>query len=273
MDFPFHESFTEYLTNDRFLAESTIKDLTADIQRLFNYLRQHSSSYQKNPALNQITDLDLKEYLGWLQIQKNIKNSTYNRILTHLNSYFEFLFQTGRSSSLPTIGLKGIKKRTSKALQTNIINWVDDLQSYLNNDNLSYYTRMMLLLTAHFFTATEFIQPEFYKVIPTINWNTFEQDFLVKFEKQHQINTKLQQCQSIFLKERVDISNPTISLSGLHKILKKDQPKISLTLKPSILYQQAVLKYIQDNQELTDYQLMKDIRLSRESLNYYRGLI
>src|SRR5699024_11574577 len=33
------------------------------------------------------------------------------------------------------------------------------LSDYLANDQLAYYTRMTLLLTAHYFTTAEFIQP------------------------------------------------------------------------------------------------------------------
>lgn len=273
MNFPFYERFINYLNTDRLLAKSTIKDLTADIQRFFNYIRQHNSSYREIPDLNQITDLEIKEYLGWLQIKKGIKNSTYNRVLTHLNTYFTFLFKTGRTSSLPTLGIKGIKKRTTKALSPNIIDWVTDLQSYLANNQLSYYTRMMLLLTAHFFTSTEFIQPEFYTIIPKIQWRPFEIEFLDKFEQQHHEIAKLQNCQSIFLKKRINQSNPTMSLAGLHKILQKDQLKVSLILKPSVLYQEAILTYLKNNQHMTDCQLMKNTRLSRESLNYYRRII
>ena len=42
MDFPYKERFINYLKNDRFLADSTIKDLTEDVQRLFNYLRENN---------------------------------------------------------------------------------------------------------------------------------------------------------------------------------------------------------------------------------------
>ena len=55
MDFPYKERFINYLKNDRFLADSTIKDLTEDVQRLFNYLRENNPTYQSTADLNQIT--------------------------------------------------------------------------------------------------------------------------------------------------------------------------------------------------------------------------
>ena len=57
MDFPYKERFINYLKNDRFLADSTIKDLTEDVQRLFNYLRENNPTYQSTADLNQITEL------------------------------------------------------------------------------------------------------------------------------------------------------------------------------------------------------------------------
>ena len=145
MDFPYKERFINYLKNDRFLADSTIKDLTEDVQRLFNYLRENNPTYQSTADLNQITELEIKEYLSWLQIQHQIKNSTYNKILTHLNSYFIFLFQNGLATTLPTIGIKGMKKSKSTPPAKETINWTKKLPDYLANDQLAYYTRMTLL--------------------------------------------------------------------------------------------------------------------------------
>lgn len=272
MDFPYKDRFINYLKNVRLLADSTVKDLTEDVQRLFNYLRENNSTYQVTADLNQITELEIKEYLSWLQIQHQIKNSTYNKILTHLNSYFIFLFQNSLATSLPTIGMKGMKKKISTSPAKKIANWTKKLPDYLENDQLAYYTRMTLLLTAHYFTTAEFIRPDFYQRLPEMEWYPFETEFLKHFAKEHKTAVKLQHSQAIFLKERVNLTNPTLSLAGLHKILKKDQPKVDLPLKPSILYQNAILNYVRHHQNLSDEQLMHDLRLSRESLNYYRGL-
>lgn len=272
MDFPFKNRFIHYLKNERLLADSTIKDLTEDVQRLFNYLRQNNLEYQSNADLNQITELEIKEYLSWLQIQWQIKNSTYNKILTHLNSYFIFLFQNGLTMTLPTIGMKGMKKKNPTSTTKEIINWTKKLPVYLVNEQLTYYTRMMLLLTAHYFTTAEFIQPDFYQQLYEVEWQTFEIEFLKHFATEHAAAVKLQHSKAIFLKERINLANPTLSLAGLHKILKKDQPKIDLLLKPSVLYQNAILNYIYHHQNLSDEHLMHNLRLSRKSLNYYRGL-
>lgn len=272
MDFPYKERFINYLKNNRLLANSTVKDLTEDVQRLFNYLRENNPTYQSTADLNQITELEIKEYLSWLQIQRQIKNSTYNKILTHLNSYFVFLFQNGLATTLPTIGMKGMKKRKATPPAKGTVNWTKNLADYLANDQLAYYTRMTLLLTAHYFTTAEFIQSDFYRQLNEINWHPFETEFLKQFAKEHETAVKLQHSKAIFLKERINLVNPTLSLAGLHKILKKDQPKVDLPLKPSVLYQNAILNYIHHHQNLSDERLMHDLRLSRESLNYYRGL-
>ena len=272
MDFPYKKRFINYLKNDRLLADSTIRDLTEDVQRLFNYLRENNPIYQATADLNQITELEIKEYLSWLQIQRQIKNSTYNKILTHLNSYFIFLFQNGLATTLPTIGMKGMKKKKSMPPAKKTINWTKNLAEYLANNQLTYYTRITLLLTAHYFTTAEFIQSGFYQVLDKIKWQPFEAEFLKHFAKEHEAAVKLQHSKAIFLKERINLANPTLSLAGLHKILKKDQPKVDLPLKPSVLYQNAILNYIHHHQNLSDERLMHDLRLSRESLNYYRGL-
>lgn len=269
MSFPYQERFTNYLASELFLADSTINDLVNDVERFFKYLRQENSNYINNPSVLNLSELDVKEYLGFLQIQKNIKNSTYNKILTHLNKYFIFLFQNQLITSLPTLSLKGLTKNNSSQKLTD---WTQNIELYLKDFQLSFYTRLTLLLLSHYYTITEIIEPSFYKVLTVENWNPTEKDFLNQFNHFHQKYEQLQQSKSLFLKEKINLAQPALSLAGLHKVLKKDQGKIDIELKPSKLYQSAVLDFINKNQTLTDDELCQHLRLTIESLAYYRTL-
>ena len=268
MEFPFEERFKEYLKNEAFLADSTINDLTKDINRFFLYLKTNSNKVEIN--INEISELDIKDYLGMLQIKKQIKNSTYNKILTHLNRYFVFLFENNLSNKIPTLSLKGLEKNPAP---TSDINWTNKLINYLQNEDLSFYTRLTLLLLAHFYSIKEIIEPNFYKVLVNENWNDHELLFLHEFENFHSEFEELQQSKSLYLKQKINLSDPTMSLAGLHKILKKDSKKIDIPLKPSTLYQDAIISYIKNNQHLSDIDLCKNLRISKDSLNYYRSIL
>lgn len=269
MDFPYADRFSHYLKQDRLLADNTINDINHDVADLFNYLRHFNVLYQVNPDLDQLEETDIRAYFNMLQVERNIKNTTYNKVLTHLTTYFNFLFQNKLTTSLPTIGLKGLKRQTDDSLP---LNWVDQLPLLLSDDSLSYYGRLVLLLTSHFYTVKEMLQPGFYQVLDRESWLDFEQAFLAEF-KNHQTDLQARQNSlELFLKQRLNLANPTLTLPALHKYLKQDQAQLSFSFKPSQLYQNAVCYFLVSHQDLSDQQLATRLRLDLTSLNYYRQL-
>lgn len=269
MDFPYTDRFSHYLKHDRLLADNTINDINHDVADLFNYLRHFNVLYQVNPDLDQLEETDIRAYFNMLQVERNIKNTTYNKVLTHLTTYFNFLFQNKLTTSLPTIGLKGLKRQTDDSLP---LNWVDQLPLLLSDNSLSYYGRLVLLLTSHFYTVKEMLQPGFYQILDRESWLDFEQAFLAEF-KNHQADLQARQNSlELFLKQRLNLANPTLTLPALHKYLKQDQAQLSFSFKPSQLYQNAVCYFLVSHQDLSDQQLATRLRLDLTSLNYYRQL-
>ena len=102
-----------------------------------------------------------------LQVKREIKNTTYNKYLTHLNVYFTFLFNERLSTSLPTLPLKGLKRSKNDLVP---VNWQEELSLLLENNDLSYYTRATLLFISHYYTITEILQSGFYQILDTKNF-------------------------------------------------------------------------------------------------------
>ena len=269
MDFPYADRFSHYLKHDRLLADNTINDINHDVADLFNYLRHFNVLYQVNPDLDQLEETDIRAYFNMLQVERNIKNTTYNKVLTHLTTYFNFLFQNKLTTSLPTIGLKGLKRQTDDSLP---LNWVDQLPLLLSDDSLSYYGRLVLLLTSHFYTVKEMLQPGFYQILDRESWLDFEQAFLAEFKNRQTDLQARQNSLDLFLKQRLNLANPTLTLPALHKYLKQDQAQLPFSFKPSQLYQNAVCYFLVSHQDLSDQQLATRLRLDLTSLNYYRQL-
>lgn len=268
MSFPYEKRFILYLRNERFLEENTIADLTRDITRFFNYLRQNNPNYRDSLKVSSISSNDIKEYLNTLSITNNIKNTTYNKMLTHINTYFKFLFINNLSPVLPTLSIKGRKRTVNKI---NDLAWTEKLAEYLVDDNLSLYTRMTLLLISHFYTIKEILQKDFYQELNQIEFTNFEYEFINLFNEEILNLQQRQHTHDIFLKKRLDIVSPQLTLPGLHKYLKKDQKNIDIKLSPRELYQNVVCYFILNNQNLSDTQLIQRLRLEDlTSLNYYR---
>ncbi|KRN88766.1 hypothetical protein [Ligilactobacillus ceti] len=265
-DFPYKKRFVKDL-EDKYLESITIRDTCHDVADLFNYLRHFNYQYQISPELSQLQETDIKAYLNMLQVERKIKNTTYNKVLTHLNTYFNFLFINNLSTSLPTLKLKGLKRTTSSQIP---FDWTENCQQYLADEQLSYYTRMVLLLTSHFYTISEFLQPDFYRVLERETWTEQEAQFLKEYQKALAPLQNLQASSDLFLKKRINLAEPNLTLAGLHKFLKKDQAQCDLKLIPRDLYQNSVRYYLQTHQTLTDQALMQKLRLDEKSLNYYR---
>lgn len=271
MSFPYEKRFRHYLQTDKLAAQATETDTCHDVNDLFTYLRNFNETYRQSPDLSVLEETDINEYLIMLQTKRAIKNNTYNKVLTHLNTYFKFLFKNKLSHSLPTLAIKGLKRPQKQLVE--LLGWQQDLVSYLNSDQLSNYSKMVLLLLTHFYTITEIVTPGFYQVLDREDWQPAETNFIQRFQQEQASLQQLQNSPDLFLKVRLDLTEPHLSLAGLHKILKNDQPFCDLPLAPRRLYQAVIMDFIQRHQELTDSQLCGQLRLNPTSLNYYRGLL
>lgn len=265
--FPYEDRFRNYLNYDRNVENNTREDICRDVSNLFKHLRSFNAIYRDNPNLSKLSSSDIRDYLNMLQVRKNIKNSTYNKHLTHLNVYFSFLFDQRLSSSLPTLPLKGLK-RSNEILVP--LNWVEDIHDFLKNDKLSYYTRMLLLLLTHYYSISQVLQPGFYEVLTTEVFNSQEQLFIKEFNNHMDPLRKKQNSRDLFLKSRVNFADPHLSLPGLHRYLKKDQQYCYIALIPRKLYQAVIFNAILTKQNLTDQQLATELHLDLTSLAYYR---
>lgn len=265
--FPYEDRFRHYLEYDRVLEKNTCDDLCRDVADLFNYLRNFNSLYRTDPDLSNLTESDIRDYLNMLQVKREIKNTTYNKYLTHLNVYFTFLFNERLSTSLPTLPLKGLKRSKNDLVP---VNWQEELSLLLENNGLSYYTRATLLFISHYYTITEILQSGFYQILDTENFAPNEQHFLACFKEYLVPLQTKQHSQDLFLKQRIDLVEPRLTLPGLHKYLKADQPKCFLPLIPRKLYQAAIFNALLTKQHLTEQQLSDKLHLDGTSLNYYR---
>ena len=114
------------------------------------------------------------------------------------------------------------------------------------------------------------LQSGFYQILDTKNFAPNEQHFLACFKEYLVPLQTKQHSQDLFLKQRIDLVEPRLTLPGLHKYLKADQPKCFYLLIPRKLYQVAIFNALLTKQHLTEQQLSDKLHLDGTSLNYYR---
>ncbi|KRL01222.1 phage integrase N-terminal SAM-like domain-containing protein [Liquorilactobacillus capillatus] len=268
MNYPYQQRFEKYLTR-QMLAASTISSYQQDLNDFFNYLRHFNFNYQEKPAVHLLQESDIREYLTMLLVKRSVKYSTYNKVLSHLTRYFEYLFHENLVQVLPPLFLHGKKelKPTIAALD-----WPEKLEDLLADNGLSLYTRLTLLLCAHFYPVSEFLQPGFYTVLKKETLTSAERHFMLTFQTFIQPLQEKQKTADLFLKQRFDPIAPQLTLSALHKYLKGDAPKCPFPLGPQKLYQNAICHYLKHHQQVTDQAIMTSLHLTPMSLNYYRQL-
>lgn len=262
--YPYQTIFENHLFQQQ-LASTTILSYRHDLINLFHALQ--SNPQVTSPA--QITAADLQEYLLQMKKAATITDTTYNKILSHLNQYFIFLFQVKLISSLPTLSLKGTMLKHANLIPTT---WSEQLPKLLTNTELSFYTRLTLLLTAHFYAAAEFLQPGFYLIWQSEPLTATEQHFMNEFHQFHQPLSQRHNSLDLFLKQRHTNSEPYLTLPALHKYLQRDQTQLDFSLSPQKLRTAAICNFLQKNRQLATQVCCRRLHLDLNSLNYYRLL-
>jgi len=265
--YPYQDAFNRLL-NDRSMAAATRDEYTATLTDFFHYLENFNPTYERTHQVNQLQTQDVDQYLSMLLTARQIQNQTYNKILSHLNVYFKFLFSHGWTPYLPTLDLKSKPKQAPQPLN---YQWVDDLDALLADGRLHVYTRLPLLLVAQGYPVQSFLKPGVTAKLAPATWPAAVQPFLQTFRE---FITPLQQrfaCDDWFLKQRA-AADPHLTLPGLHKYLKPDETLVGFALSPTVLYQGYLVNYLRRHPQKTDSEVIAALNLPPDSIDYYRRL-
>ena len=130
--------------------------------------------------------------------------------------------------------------------------WLLKLDDILADDQLQLYTRAVLFLSSRGYTVAEFLQPGFGDVWRSLQpKNAVERDFMKTFTAYIAPIQQLQNCQDIFLKQRLNREHPWISNAGLFKYLKADEDYLGFKLAPKYLHQSYILYEIAQHRDAT----------------------
>lgn len=261
--YPLQTAFHVHLNNLE-ISQNTIKNYDTTLNQFFSFL-ENERNLGGRDTLNQISEVDIRAFFN----QQNIALNTFNKKLSHLNQYFLFLIDNNVITHYPTAAIHG---QASQKVNTN--NWLSYMPTILNNNNLSYYTRVVLLLISHGFNIGEIMSSGFFKIFIQLKFqNSIELDFYHQYISFiHPLQVQ-QHCQELLLKQRINIAAPRLSLPGLHKYLKADQVNVPFQLKPNQLYRSYIMHELVVHRHLSQSQLSSKLRLSASSLAYYESLI
>lgn len=269
MSYPYRDVFLSYL-NQQHLAAATQDAHDQTLTNFFEYLLQANVGFAEHPDINNVFDRDIQQYFSWLVTQRHANQATLNKILSHINRYFKYLFTHQLTVHLPTLELHGSHKPDN--YQTSI-KWLSLLDTILTDDQVHYYTRLTLFLISKGYQSEEFLQPHFY-----LEWQNIkpsspaETAFIRSFTEFIKPIQARQRSSDIFLKQRLDLAHPQLTNPALHKYLHRDSQYLGFSLAPSRLRQSHVLFNLRQLRDLSDSQLETRLHLDPQSLLYYQQL-
>nr|WP_173021193.1 phage integrase N-terminal SAM-like domain-containing protein [Secundilactobacillus folii] len=265
--YPYQDTFEQYL-NHQELAQATIAEYRSVLSDLFNFLSTFNEGYQNDHRVATLMDRDVEQYLAMLVNQRQVTNGTYNKMLSHINIYFKYLFTHDLIQHYPTLTLKG---KSHDDLKPPTIKWLHLMPEILANHQLAIYTRLTLLMSEHFYTVKEFLQPGFYQQFDSQALTKEERHFWAEYRRFITPLQERQHSRDLFLKQRLD-GDPHLTAAGLHKYLKPDEKILGFSLTPTRLYQSAVVEFLLQHPTMPNEALSQLLRLDPQSLDYYRRL-
>lgn len=262
MAYPLQNGFYTWL-KQKAVAEATVANYDGTLNQFFTFL-ETKRGLGGADSLSAITTNDLRAYLQ----EKELTQATFNKKLSHLNQYFRYLVDHGIVNSYPTLALHGEAVAPQLAVSTSWLKYLPDL---LNNEQLSMYTRVVLLLLGHGYHIQEIMGADFFAVFLQLDFdNPTEQTFQKRYCEWIRPLQKKQAAEELLLKQRINREHPRLSLPGLHKYLKADQVVVPFKLAPQQLHQAFIFDFITSHPNWNQRQLCDALHLDPSSLLYYQ---
>lgn len=251
--YPYEEAFIKNCKVNG-LSNTSIKMAN---QAISNFWKYYIGNSNDEANVNNVKSSDVREYLNQLDMKEHLQTRTLNKYLTYLKKYFSFLASYRYISSFPLFDIKG------KPFQRNltvIIDWMDQIPSFLELDLHSDTIKLLLLISLGYEVSD----------LLSVRWNEIANNIndkqLKKYVVDH-LNFENFRNPTIFQSRKK--GDKLISLETVMHRIRQDQDKISLPLVPKKLRQSYVLSVV-SNSTLNDEQLKKKLRINDKSISYYR---
>ncbi|APX72838.1 phage integrase N-terminal SAM-like domain-containing protein [Companilactobacillus allii] len=263
---PYLTGFNAYLKT-RHISKRAHVEYMNSLNDFFSYTIQHNDDYKISEDIKDVHEMDVRLFKTFMLENLKLSPSTVNKVISNLNVYFKYLFGIKKTPEIPTLYVNSVVVPKQSDFPVDVF---QNLPKYLNSD-LSIYTRLMILIISKGFNYKEALEPDFYKEFEELKFTTIEKKFLEIYQA---FITPLRSYwgnQNLFLSRNKGANSPLLSVSALHRDLKRDSEATNLDLSPKKLYTTFILLALSTN-DLSDNQDRALEALETASLLYYRRL-
>lgn len=231
--YPYSNSYTAFRQQIKANTNLTIHSQDQTILSLFKFLKENTG-YQTKPSINNITRNDLSAFVDWRD-RMNTALTTHNKLITHMKSYFNYLYSNNLIDNLPTINLK-TEKLPEHSIKTPCENWVKLLPKIIEQDDISGLTKMILIsIKVTGSRISEILKPNFYTILVDSELTTAEKKLIKQYTSSISDLQKIYDTNDLFLKKTATNGDFMMTRHAIYAHLKHDQPSIPFKLSPDSL--------------------------------------
>lgn len=263
---PYLSGFEAYLKT-RKISPKAHTEYMNSLTDFFNYTVQHNTDYKISEDIKDVHEMDVRLFKNFMLDNLKLSPSTINKVISNLNVYFKYLFGVKKTPEIPTLNINSVTVPKQSDFPTVVFL---KLAEYLNMD-LSIYTRLLILIISKGFNYKEALEPGFYQKFQQLQFNTTEQQFLSQYRDYIEPFKTFWDNDNLFLSRNRGANTPLLSVSALHRDLKRDSETTKLDLAPKKLYTTFILLALSTKELSKDQQRALDA-LDTPSLMYYRRL-
>lgn len=253
MSYPYKKNFRNYCKTEKRLTDASIVLTEKSADTFWNY---YINSVD-NPDINSVTETDLRNFFNSLETQLHFKKNTINKYVSHIKTYFTYLYSHHLIDNYPVVMISG---RHWNRQHDVVINWMDKLPEIAQIDGLNPITVKFLLATALGYKPDEILQLRFNTVMRQLN-----NDILIDYIGNH--------CDFSHGDNPYLISKKNggfyASDFNLARAIEPDREILGMQLTLQSLRLSYVYSKLSDKTK-TDEDLKQILRINQKSLLYYR---
>ncbi|GAB5058083.1 phage integrase N-terminal SAM-like domain-containing protein [Companilactobacillus alimentarius] len=263
---PYLSGFNAYLKTRHISAKAHTEYMNS-LNDFFNYTIQHNTNYKISEKITDVHEMDVRLFKDFMLEKLELSPSTINKVISNLNVYFKYLFSLKKTPEIPTLNINSITVPKQSDFPVTVFLKLPD---YLKAD-LSIYTRLLILIISKGFNYKEALAPDFYKKFNQLNFDLDQRKFLSTYQTYIEPYKNYWDNDNLFLSRNKAANSPLLTVTALHRDLKRDSDSTNLDLSPKKLYTTFILLAL-STRELSEDQLRALDALDTASVLYYRRL-
>lgn len=263
---PYLTGFEAYLKT-RHISKKAHTEYMNSLTDFFNFTIQHNNDYKITENIKDVHEMDVRLFKDFMLDNLQLSASTINKVISNLNVYFKYLFSVKKTPEIPTLNINSVTVPKQSDFPVEVFL---KLPQYLKQD-LSIYTRLLILIIAKGFNYKEALSADFYKKFNQMDFDDDEKEFLNLYKTYIEPYRSYWNNDNLFLSRNRGANSPLLTVPAIHRDLKKDSEVTSLDLSPKKLYTTFILLALSTHELSMDQQRALDA-LDTPSLMYYRRL-